>query len=492
MGLVPIFSPCAGTILNLFDGRAQDVFIASAFLRIEAVSEMLARLLKGRTTLCQLRFLTRGSFSDILAGASDIASLALLTKANHPHLSIECRRDPRLHAKIYVVDGSKAIITSANLTPPGLLTNIEFGMFIDSADVVRNILDYFDPIWEMAERFDENVLNDLSLGAEEERPDRPSEIDSDVPERIIHMRRPPRERRPLARLPKTDVVRLDAGWNELNQLGMNVESAHAAMASGPLKKTLRRTVRVYDKAKQLDIGSGTIISAEEVLLINNIETLKSILESPNWELRDAAAEGLGNIFGDKATQVLLEVLQREDDPYVVWSILISLKPRISEHNLDKVLGLLMRTDDVHLVYLVYLIAATLKPLSYGVRLIHNIPNIKDSEYIQEVESALRGLSDGELVDLASKLKDWANTLPKTLLLLYLGRVRGDEVGNQIESLLLPHKVEVPGGVDDTTPIMDWVVNSLLQQRLGSDKKWSELIPDWRKRFLNKLNTLSEK
>lgn len=481
MDLIPIFSPCAASILNLFDNQVRDVFVASAFLRMEAVSKMLARLLENRTVPCRLRVLTRGSFSDILAGASDISSLALLSKAHHPDLSIECRRDPRLHAKIYIVDGCKAIVTSANLTPPGLLTNIEFGMFIDSQDVVKNILDYFEPIWMMAERFDENVLDDLSSGVEEENPDTPSEIDHDVPERVIRRRRPPRSKRHLAKLPKTELVELNAGWDQLNELGMDLEPARATMASGTLNKTLRRTVRAYDKSKQLDIGSGATISPEEVNLINNIETLNLILASPNWELRDAAAEALGNIFGDKATQVLLEVLQREDDRDVLWSILISLKPRISGHNLDQVLELLNRKHDVHLMYFVYLIAATVKPQLYGAELIRHIPNINDSEYIEEVESALRGLSDGEFIELTNNLKDWTDSFKKASLLFYFAQVRGDEIENQMQSVLFPHRQE-----ESATPMMDWVVNSLLQESPRSDKKWSELILDSRKRLRAEL------
>jgi hypothetical protein len=499
MGLVPIFSPCAATILNLFDSQVRDVFVASAFLRIGAVSEMLARLLEGRTTPCRLRVLTRGSFSDILAGASDIDSLALLTKAHHSYLSIDCRRDPRLHAKIYVVNGCNAIITSANLTPPGLLTNIEFGLFIDSPEIVKNILDYFEPIWEMAERFDENILDDLSLEAEEERSEYSPEIDRDVPERIIRWRPPPRSKRHLARLPKTGVVKLNAGWNELNELGMNGEQARTTMAPGTLKKALHRTVRVYDKTQQFDIGSGATISPEEVNLINDVETLKLILTSPNWEIRDAAAEALGNIFGDKATQVLFEALQQEDDRDVLWSILISLQPRISRHHLDQVLELLKRTHDVHLVYFVYLIAATVEPQLYGAELIRHIPSINDSEYIQEVESALRGLSDSELVELTSSLKGWANTLKKALLLLSFAGVRGDEVENQIQSVLFPHQPEESGSGDSATPMVDFVVNSLFQKSPLSDKKWSDLIPDWRKRsrtrlerFLTKLKTPPKK
>jgi hypothetical protein len=378
------------------------------------------------------------------------------------------------------VDGYKAIITSANLTPPGLLTNIEFGMFIDSQDVVKNILDYFEPIWKMAERFDEKVLDDLSSGVEEENLDTSSEIDRDVPERIIRRRQSAKSRRPLAKLPKTELVQLDTGWDQLDELGMDVESARATMASGTLKKGLRRRVRAYDKSKQLDIGSGDTISPEEVNLINNVETLRLILASPNWELRDAAAEALGNIFGDKATNVLLEALQREKDKSVLWSILISLKPRISAQNSDQVLELLKRTDDVHLMYSVYLIAATLKPQFYGAELIRRIPNINDNEYIEEVESALRGLSDPEFIEVINSLKDWTDSFKRASLLLSFAEVRGDEIENQIQSILFPHLQE------SVTPMMDWVVNSLLQQGPRSDKKWSELIPDSRKRFRAEL------
>jgi len=320
------------------------------------------------------------------------------------------------------------------------------------------------------------ILDDLSSGIEEEIGDTLSEIDHAVPERLIRRRRPEKPKRPLAKLPKTEVVELNAGFDQLSELGMDIEPARATMASGPLKKRLRQTVRAYDKSKQLDIGSGATISPEEVSLINNVETLKLILASPNWELRDAAAEALGNIFGDKATQVLFETLQRENDKFVLWSILISLKPRISAYNLDQVLELLKRTDDVHLMYSVYLIATTVKPQLYGAELIRHIPNINDNEYIEEVESALRGLSDSEFVELTNGLKDWANTFKKVFLVLSFAQVRGEEIDNQIQSILFPHLQE------SATPMMDWVVKSLLQQGPRSDKNWSELIPDSRKRF----------
>ena len=44
-----------------------------------------------------------------------------------------------LHAKIYIADQNKAIVTSANLTLGGLLSNTEYGVFIRDHDLVNRI-----------------------------------------------------------------------------------------------------------------------------------------------------------------------------------------------------------------------------------------------------------------------------------------------------------------------------------------------------------------
>jgi HKD family nuclease len=52
----------------------------------------------------------------------------------------------RLHAKVYIVDDSFAVITSANLTNGGLRSNFEYGAAIDDTETIktikRDILDY--------------------------------------------------------------------------------------------------------------------------------------------------------------------------------------------------------------------------------------------------------------------------------------------------------------------------------------------------------------
>lgn len=177
---------------------------------------------------------------------------------------------------------------------------------------------------------------------------------------------------------------------------------------------------------------------------------------------------------------MLEALQLENDPYVVWSILISLKPRVSGNNLDQVLNILDWIDhltyvmpyqgQVHLIYLIYLIAATVKPQLYAAELIRKIPDIHNSQYIQEVESTLRGLSDDEFIQLASSLRDWADTFQKATLLIYFGGIRGDEFQNRIQSILFPDRLEESSSGKPATPMMDWVVNSLFQRSPLSPKQ----------------------
>ena len=55
--------------------------------------------------------------------------------------STEIRHLPGLHAKVYVADEREAIITSANFTRGGLVTNHEYGIQISDPSVVKQIVD---------------------------------------------------------------------------------------------------------------------------------------------------------------------------------------------------------------------------------------------------------------------------------------------------------------------------------------------------------------
>lgn len=79
----------------------------------------------------------------ICAGATDLSAVArvntLLKGSKVIHL-------PQLHAKVYVADGSRAVVTSGNLTSGGLGRNYEYGVLVTDGTLVStieaNILEY--------------------------------------------------------------------------------------------------------------------------------------------------------------------------------------------------------------------------------------------------------------------------------------------------------------------------------------------------------------
>jgi phosphatidylserine/phosphatidylglycerophosphate/cardiolipin synthase-like enzyme len=51
-----------------------------------------------------------------------------------------------LHAKLYIFDRKQLIITSANLTISGFRRNLEYGVFMDDAELVDKALEDYDSI----------------------------------------------------------------------------------------------------------------------------------------------------------------------------------------------------------------------------------------------------------------------------------------------------------------------------------------------------------
>ena len=66
---------------------------------------------------------------------------------------VEFLQCPRMHAKIFIVDGSSALVGSANLTGAGIGAkssrnrNFEVGFFLEGQNAVEPFMNYFDFIW---------------------------------------------------------------------------------------------------------------------------------------------------------------------------------------------------------------------------------------------------------------------------------------------------------------------------------------------------------
>jgi phosphatidylserine/phosphatidylglycerophosphate/cardiolipin synthase-like enzyme len=85
---------------------------------------------------CQLKVLTDIRSESVLGGSLDLEALELFGQRNSRTQVISL---PRLHAKVYVADARRALVTSANLTPSGLDFNFEYGVSLDESGVVRQV-----------------------------------------------------------------------------------------------------------------------------------------------------------------------------------------------------------------------------------------------------------------------------------------------------------------------------------------------------------------
>lgn len=76
--------------------------------------------------------LTRADLRDFASGASDLESVCALAEGG-----FEVFSSHRLHAKVYVVDESFALVTSANATFSGMRRNLECGVVLRDTDSVK-------------------------------------------------------------------------------------------------------------------------------------------------------------------------------------------------------------------------------------------------------------------------------------------------------------------------------------------------------------------
>jgi len=83
-----------------------------------------------------LRFITDLSPKNIYQGSTNPFSFEKLFQNIN---LVQIFHLPKLHAKVYIQDNQKAIVTSGNLTAGGLYNNFEYGIFTDDSGFVSFI-----------------------------------------------------------------------------------------------------------------------------------------------------------------------------------------------------------------------------------------------------------------------------------------------------------------------------------------------------------------
>ncbi len=142
-----------GQLKRLFQEAKEKIFIVSPF-----ITEDITINDDYKTDCKEINVLTRSPVSytrDYVVGASKID--VLLNMADRSDINI--RYCDNLHAKIYLFDSKKAVMTSANLTKSGLKRNIEYGVILDVQEI-DSVVKFVNTLWSYNK---DNILSKEEL-----------------------------------------------------------------------------------------------------------------------------------------------------------------------------------------------------------------------------------------------------------------------------------------------------------------------------------------
>jgi hypothetical protein len=121
---------------DLLQSAKDDVLICSPFVGQRATTFVAEGLPPGFSDHGRLTILTNLSVGNVCQLATDPRALqalvGTLSRTAIYHV-------PGLHAKAYIADDARAIVTSGNLTSGGLFRNLEYGVVISDRQLVRTI-----------------------------------------------------------------------------------------------------------------------------------------------------------------------------------------------------------------------------------------------------------------------------------------------------------------------------------------------------------------
>jgi phosphatidylserine/phosphatidylglycerophosphate/cardiolipin synthase-like enzyme len=128
-------SPWGHEFERLLDSVENSLVLCAPYVGAGPCQLVMNRI-ERRSASVDLDIVTDLCRDNLLSGVTDVASLLRLAKAI-PHTRI--RFLPSLHAKVYLADQKRAIITSSNLTNNGMLLNFEYGVSIGDPLTVANV-----------------------------------------------------------------------------------------------------------------------------------------------------------------------------------------------------------------------------------------------------------------------------------------------------------------------------------------------------------------
>lgn len=150
-----IKNPCQDLFYEMIASSQSEISLCAPFVKTDIVNKVLQ--IKNKNV--DISLITNSNLGAFASKGSDLEAIKSLLNHGYPVYNYQ-----NLHAKIYLFDSNKAIVTSANLTFGGLVCNYEYGILIEndinSIGLMKN--DYNSMIKsKLCGAFDNNKINQI-------------------------------------------------------------------------------------------------------------------------------------------------------------------------------------------------------------------------------------------------------------------------------------------------------------------------------------------
>ena len=146
-------NPSSKTFYGLIKESSAQLLLCAPYIKKEVVNEIL----KNKQLTTTLSVITSAKAANFISGSSDIEAIEMLVDNGVKVINYQ-----KLHAKIYLFDNKKALITSANLTNKALFHNYEYGILVHEDEkatidqVYNDFIDMLDS--ELRGEFDKTLI----------------------------------------------------------------------------------------------------------------------------------------------------------------------------------------------------------------------------------------------------------------------------------------------------------------------------------------------
>jgi phosphatidylserine/phosphatidylglycerophosphate/cardiolipin synthase-like enzyme len=131
-------SPWASRFDEVIAAAKNSLLLCTPYIGRSACNRVTDRLGLLKSQTAKVLIVTDLSLQNMFSGATDPSAIADLVR-NASKTTVKFL--PSVHAKVYIADLERAVVTSANMTDSGLFRNFEYGVLFSDSQTVKAIHD---------------------------------------------------------------------------------------------------------------------------------------------------------------------------------------------------------------------------------------------------------------------------------------------------------------------------------------------------------------